>query len=86
MNILKTNYMSKLYLTISKKWLLKNHPKMTLQEICNNKIIQDKPFIEQTGFPIVENWTEYWDKVNLPLLEKIKKLKNQNNDKIKKQK
>jgi hypothetical protein len=49
MNILKTKKMKKLYLTVTKEWLLKNYPKMTIKEMCNNKIIQDKPFIEQTG-------------------------------------
>jgi hypothetical protein len=44
--------MSKLYLTVNKEWLLKNYPKMTLKELCTNKMIQDKPFIEQTGEPI----------------------------------
>jgi hypothetical protein len=43
--------MGKLYLTIDKECLLKNYPKMTLKELCDNKIIQDKPFIEQTGKP-----------------------------------
>lgn len=44
--------MSKIYLTADKEWLLKNYPKITLKELCTNKIIQDKPFIEQTGEPI----------------------------------
>ena len=44
--------MSKLYLTANKEWLLKNYPKITIKELCDNKIIQDKPFIEQTGKPI----------------------------------
>ena len=44
--------MSKLYLTADKEWLLKNYPKMTIKELYNNKMIQDKPFIEQTGEPI----------------------------------
>ena len=44
--------MSKLYLTADKEWLLKNYPKMTIKELCDNKMIQDKPFIEQTGEPI----------------------------------
>ena len=52
MNILKTKKMKKLYLTSNKEWLLKNYPKMTLKELCDNKMIQDKPFIEQTGEPI----------------------------------
>ena len=41
--------MSKIYLTADKEWLLKNYPKMTIKELCNNKMIQNKPFIEQTG-------------------------------------
>ena len=65
--------MSKLYLTANKEWLLKNYPKMTLKELCDNKMIQDKPFIEQTGEPIYvtlnlapilknnENWKEEWE-------------------------
>ena len=44
--------MDKLYLTVNKEWLLKNYPKMTIKELCDNKMIQDKPFIEQTGKPI----------------------------------
>ena len=44
--------MSKLYLTANKEWLLKNYPKMTIKQLCDNKMIQDKPFIEQTGEPI----------------------------------
>ena len=52
MNILKTKKMKKLYLTSNKEWLLKNYPKMTLKELYDNKMIQDKPFIEQTGKPI----------------------------------
>ena len=44
--------MNKLYLTVNKEWLLKNYPKMTIKELCDNKMIQDKPFIEQTGEPI----------------------------------
>ena len=52
MNILKTKKMKKLYLTSNKEWLLKNYPKMTLKELYDNKMIQDKPFIEQTGEPI----------------------------------
>ena len=52
MNILKTKKMKKLYLTSNKEWLLKNYPKMTLKELYDNKMIQGKPFIEQTGKPI----------------------------------
>ena len=44
--------MDKLYLTANKEWLLKNYPKMTIKELYDNKMIQDKPFIEQTGKPI----------------------------------
>ena len=39
----------KYYLSVDKEWLLKNYPKMTLKELCDNKMIQDKPFFEQTG-------------------------------------
>lgn len=41
--------MSKLYLTVDKKWILENYPKMTLKELVKNKMIQNKPFNEQTG-------------------------------------
>ena len=44
--------MSKLYLTANKEELLKKYPKMTLKELYKNKMIQDKPFIEQTGKPL----------------------------------
>jgi|19_taG_2_1085344.scaffolds.fasta_scaffold234306_2 hypothetical protein len=36
--------MKKIYLTVDKEWLLENYPKMTLKEMCDNKILQDKPF------------------------------------------
>jgi len=44
--------MKKIHLTVDKEWVLKNWPKITLEEMCKSKIIQDKPFMEQTGNPI----------------------------------
>jgi len=43
--------MKKIYLTADKEGLLKKYPKITLKELFYNKMIQDKPFIEQTGKP-----------------------------------
>jgi len=45
--------MKKIYLTVDKEWLLENYPKMTLKEMCDNNIIQDKPFGKSTGEEIV---------------------------------
>jgi hypothetical protein len=37
------------YLTADKEWLLENYPKMTLKQLVKNKMIQNKPFKEETG-------------------------------------
>ena len=40
---------TELHLTVDKEWLLENHPDLTLKEMCKNKMIQEKSFIEKTG-------------------------------------
>lgn len=40
---------TELHLTVDKEWLLENHPDLTLKEMCKNKMIQEKSFIEETG-------------------------------------
>lgn len=40
---------TELHLTVDKEWLLENHPNLTLEEMCKNKMIKEKSFIEETG-------------------------------------
>lgn len=55
---------NKLYLTVSKEWLLENYPKMTLKEMYDNNIIQDKPFKEETGEPKEINTSNVHENMN----------------------
>lgn len=40
---------TELHLTVDKEWLLENHPDLTLKDMCKNKMIKEKSFIEETG-------------------------------------
>lgn len=40
---------TELHLTVDKEWLLENHPDLTLEEMCKNKMIKEESFIEETG-------------------------------------